>query len=142
MPDITVAGSNGFGACVAVVDGEVEGDGAVAADDVDGMPCCVTASSKHKSMPNHTVAGSSIGVASGGVVNVKVEGYCTITTHGVSQRMGGNAVAGGVGLAVYPSVAVARCLYISACSAFADGEVESNGTVAACGVGEYFRWIG
>ena len=140
IPVEGVAGHGGSVAGVAVVDGEGEGDGAVAAGGIatkEGVLHGLALGEAGVLIPTEGVAGHGGGVAQGAVADGEVEGHHAVAAGGVGEREGG-FLGGrlGVGHAVNPGVGVAVVLHVGAQGAVTDGEVECHHAVATGGVGE------
>ena len=72
----------------------------------------------------------------GGVIHGEVQRHHGVAARDVGQRPGRRAVAGGVGVAVYPLQTVARRLRVDARVAMVHGEVQRHHRIAVRGVGE------
>ena len=117
-----------------VVDGEVEGDGAVAAEDITSCTSGTSRTSVVSPAPQEAVAGGGDGVAVAALAKGEVEGH-----HAVAARGVGGGTSGTSGTSVTspaPQEAVAGGGDGVAMAAVAKGEVERHGAVASVGICE------
>lgn len=124
-----------------VAEGEVEGDGAVAAQGVGGDVDGVGVGGEGGAVPCEAVAGAGGGVAGGGGVDGEVEDVDAVADAGIIEVHLGVLAGGVVGVAEEGVLLVVaddgvEGVEVQGCRGIADGEPEVEAAVAAVGGGE------
>ncbi len=135
-PCIGVAGGLYIGFRATIVDCEVECDDAVAASCICLCESgCVVGSNVSRSVPSVGVAGGLHIGAGVAVVGGEVECYQAVAVGGIDERVLCCVVVGGICLSVNPGVSVASCLYIDACVAVVNDQIECYDAVTVGDIG-------